>query len=123
MKKLTQEQSREREIELNNGMMNDQQLMAAITADRAERWKEVMKDMEVPAKLEKWAQTMSIMHGPRVKVWANELDWLTALMVGSYGEAEYNWPDEFGDDELRKADRWLYKNDAPNGVTYIVAGE
>ena len=123
MKKLTQEECREHELAINNGLMSDEQLFAAICEDRKARWKELMEDVEVSAEMEKWAGAMSIMHGPRVKVWANELDWLTAFMVGRYGEAEYNWPDAFGDDDLHHANQWLYKNEAPNGVTYIVAGE
>ena len=124
MKKLTtQEECREHELAINNGLMNDEQLIAAITEDRAQRWKEVMKDVGVSAEMEKWAQSMSIMHGPRVMVWRNELDWLTALMVGRYGEAEYHWPDAFGDDDLHRANQWLYKNNAPSGVTYIIAGD
>lgn len=93
-------------------------VLKAITADREGRWSQLLPDLGIPEALKAWAFRMADAHGPKVRVWRNTLDWMLALMVVRYGEAESHWPDAFTDDDVRRALLWE-AGDTPNGVTYI----
>lgn len=47
------------------------------------------------------------------------LGWLEALLVVRYGEAPYHWPAGWSDDDVTRAEKWLFQGDTPNGVTYL----
>lgn len=120
--KLTQAESAEREKTIAREMrgLPVKAVIGAIAADRIERWRPLVAAMKVPEQLAEWARQMTDLQGPRVMVFAQTLDWLTALLVARYGEAEYNWPAAFSADDVRRAWRWL-GGDKPEGVTYIVS--
>lgn len=72
-----------------------------------------------PETLDAWARLMTTKFGsPTVKVWANELPWLDALGVVRYGEAIDNWPQQWSEDDVRRAQRWL-DGETRDGVTYL----
>jgi len=54
-----------------------------------------------------------------VQVHANQLPWITALMVVRYGEAIDFWPDAFDEKDLDRAIEWKDKGRIPNGVKLI----
>lgn len=118
--KLTQSESAEREKAL---VRNLQGLpfaaqMAAVQADRIERWRPIVAAMVVPEQLKAWVGQMEAAFGPLLLVHGAKLNWVTALLVARYGEAEYHWPTSFNDDDVLRAWRWL-GGDTPDGVTYI----
>jgi hypothetical protein len=91
---------------------------AAIAADRAARWAVLLAGREESADLRGWAVQMTIVHGPQVRLHRNTLDWITALYVAKYGEAEDFWPPQLTDDDARRAGRWL-RGESFEGVTYL----
>lgn len=64
-----------------------------VLATRKRQYKEHISKMAfIDPALHAWAERMSAKHGSMVKVWHNQLDWLSALMVVRYGEAIEHWP-------------------------------
>lgn len=129
MSRPTQDELRERELKVAAraravGQRSDTQIRAAITKDRRTRWASVVGAMDVPPDLKEWAAEMTARHGPKVRVWENELDWITALLVSRYGEAEYFWPETFSAEDLHRAQTWMDgTRPKPEGVTYLIAEE
>lgn len=129
MSRPTQDALREREFKVADraraaGQRSDVEIRAAINKDRRTRWAPLVAAMKVPAALKEFAAEMTARHGPKVQVWENALDWITALLVARYGEAEYFWPETFGDEDLRRAQTWMDgSRPKPEGITYIVAEE
>jgi hypothetical protein len=129
MSRPTQDALREREFKVADraraaGQRSDGEIRAAINKDRRMRWAPLVKAMTVPPELKEFAAEMTARHGPKVRVWENDLDLITALLVARYGEAEYFWPETFGDDDVRRAQTWMDgSRPMPGGVTYIVAEE
>jgi hypothetical protein len=119
----TQDALRERELAVIQGAQTDAERFERIRLDRLERWQAFLAELEVPPALQAWADQMEARYGPKVRVWRNTVGWIMALLVARYGEAEYNWPAEFTEDDLSRARAWLYKGKTPNGVEYIVAEE
>ena len=51
---------------------------------------------------------------------SNVVDWITALLICRYGEAEYNWPAEFSDADITRAvSEWEVKGRMPEGCRYL----
>lgn len=76
----------------------------AILADRAARFKEHIEAMTIRPAIEEWAENVSKAYGRKVRVHHTVTDWVTALMIIRYGEAEYHWPLEFSDEDVQRAD-------------------
>jgi len=93
-------------------------VLAAIAQDRRERWAKLLEGREESADIRTWAASMATLYGPMVRVHRSRLDWITALYVTRYGEAEDFWPAQLGPDDLRKAQRWLRGERRPDGVVY-----
>jgi hypothetical protein len=53
-----------------------------------------------------WASAMAAKYGPKVRVHANALPWLEALLVVRYGEAIDHWPTELSEKDLNRAKEW-----------------
>lgn len=79
---------------------------AAICADRKARWAAIVEAMSIAEPIRAWAARMAAAYGPTVRVWANDLDWPTALLVVRYGEAESFWPETFSAADLARAAQW-----------------
>lgn len=75
----------------------------AILADRAARWKEHVSASDVRPEIVTWSATIVQRFGKKVRVHHNVVDWITALFIIRYGEAEYHWPMEFTDEDLQRA--------------------
>ena len=97
-----------------------------IIADRLERWGEFVGALEIPDALQKWAGMMGAIHGPNVLMHRGgtrpgyPVDWITALLVVRYGEAEYFWPEELGDEDLARARAWLSGKAVPAAITFLM---
>ena len=122
--KLSNAESRERErtltLRAKEAGASDLDVFALIARDRAARWAPILSAIIVPPELTDWAQAMTDRHGPKVKIWRNTMDWIGALVVARYGEAEYHWPERLDKEDIMRAHRWLYRNDAPEGTEYLV---
>jgi len=93
---------------------------AAVAEDRAARWAAILKDREESAAIRKWGADMAVVHrNPQVRIHRNTLDWITALYVARYGEAEDFWPPQLGPADVLKAGRWLRGQKKPEGVVYL----
>lgn len=90
-----------------------------ICAARAAAYRRRVTAMTVPDELAAFVTTMTRRFGPVCQVWKHQLGWLEALMVGLHGEEPATWPREFGDLELRRAQRWVRRGNAPNGTEYL----
>ncbi len=107
------------------GKASLEQAYNVIVADRLGRWKEILEGMKIPEGLRKWAARMSSVYGPEVLMHRKPnlsgymLDWLTALLVVRYGEAEYFWPTEFGKEDMERALTWMQGKKTPGMITYI----
>ena len=83
-----------------------------------ERYEELTKAMPVPPLLKEWASLMTARHGEKVKVHQSVYtNWLTALLIVRYGEAESFWPKEFSDKDINRAAFWI-RGQMPEGVSY-----
>lgn len=131
MARPTQDELREREMAIVDehrvihGAASFEVEYGLIVKDRLERWAPLIKDMEVPDAIEKWAGMMSAIHGPEVlmhhggNLAGYKVNWITALVIVRYGEAEYFWPDELGDEDVARARAWLNGKRVPPSATYI----
>jgi len=91
----------------------------AVVADREARWPRIMATVRVGANLRLWSDQMTKEHqNPRVRIGFQRVDWLTALMVVRYGEAEDYWPKEFDRLDEGRALRWQ-AGDKPRRVSYL----
>lgn len=119
----TQDDLRDREHAIGERIRKaggaDTHIIAAIDGDRAARWEPIVKAMLVPAELREWERDMIDLHGPAVQVWRNTVDWITALVIVRYGEAEYFWPHELDAEDVHRARRWQYGSRTPEGITYV----
>lgn len=79
-----------------------------------------MDDMDVPDALSAWVTEMERRHGKRGQIWTHRLPWLTLLMVARYGEDPMQWPPEFSEADVKRAERWVSGQDAaPLGFKFI----
>jgi hypothetical protein len=83
-----------------------------------ERYQELTDAILVPPLLKEWVSLMTARHGEKVKVHQSVYtNWLTALLIVRYGEAESFWPKEFSDKDINRAAFWL-RGKMPEGVHY-----
>ncbi len=83
-----------------------------------ERYAAHMKAMHIQPELKEWAQFMTARYGAKVQLhFSHYTDWVLALMIVRWGEAEEHWPEEFTDKDVRRAVSW-YKGKKPEGVKY-----
>lgn len=91
---------------------------------RRRAFKANVSKMRVPGKLKKWVGDMERRYGTRVQIWTHRLPWLEALMVARWGEDPTQWPPEFNDADVQRAENWLSgRQAAPVGVRYIDPNE
>lgn len=91
----------------------------AVFEDRAKRWAQKLSRMTIPPQIRTWAGKMEELHGrPNVIVGFQVLNWITALLVVRYGEAEDYWPDIFYEDDVQRAREWL-NGATPARVRYL----
>ncbi len=82
------------------------------------RYQELTDAIPVPSLLKEWVALMTARHGEKVKVHQSVYtNWLTALLIVRYGEAEGYWPKEFSDKDVNRAAFWL-RGKTPEGVHY-----
>ena len=86
---------------------------------RQAAYREHVAGMSVNPEIEIWAARMTAKHGRFVQMWANTVDWPTALLILRWGEAPEHWPAEFGEDDVRRALTWEAGTRRADGVTYL----
>lgn len=92
---------------------------AMIVADRLARWAKHRCVTGAEPLLREWAAAMaSRFQSPTVRIWAVTVDWLTALAIARYGEAEDYWPDTFTADDQHRAGQWYVGVWVPEGVKW-----
>ncbi len=101
-----------------NLALGQEAVFRAIAQDRKERWAALLADREESADIRTWASNMTKLHGATVRIHRTRLDWITALYVTRYGEAEDFWPTQLGPDDVVKALRWYRGERRPDGVVY-----
>ena len=80
-----------------------------ILADRRKRYLAFVAAMQVPIELIEWSAAMTEKFGPKVRMHHQPaLDWVVALLVARYGEHEHFWPPAFTDEDLERANQWLF---------------
>lgn len=119
----TQEVLRKRELAIVARGHDDDERYELVRLDRLERWTAFLDEMQEPEWLVAWAETMTVLHGPKLKIHRNKVGWIMALLIARYGEAEYFWPAAFSNKDRQRAYSWLYRGIVPSGVAYIVARE
>ena len=121
MVKLTQDESRIRELEIGSAAAkNGKDPAREIAKDRAKRWAELVPTIEVPVALEAWVVSMTAEHGPTCDYHNHRnVGWVTALLICRYGEAEYFWPSDFSEKDVARAAEWL-GGKTPTGVEYSI---
>ena len=92
---------------------------AQVLAIRQKAYAEHVAAMPVDEEIAAWAERMTAKHGPKVKVWENVIDWLTALLIVRWGEAPEHWPAEFEADDRSRALSWEAGGRQATGVTYL----
>lgn len=111
----------EREIAIGEATIAQGQdaVFRAIAHDRRTRWAALLAGREESSDIRTWATAMAALHGASVRIHRTRgLDWITALYVVRYGEAEDYWPERLGPDDLIKAQRWYRGERRPLGVVY-----
>ena len=90
-----------------------------IARDRLARYAAHRKTFTVPEAVALWANRMAAVHGPEIRCYNNTVDWITALLICRYGEAEYFWPDDtFTPGDIARAAEWS-AGKIPEGVSYL----
>jgi len=90
-----------------------------ITADRAVRWAAHVLIAKAPPLMKQWAGQMTAQFdSDTVRIWHTQLDWITALAIARYGEAEDYWPPAFTDGDLLRAAQWQLGAWVPEGVKF-----
>lgn len=90
-----------------------------IVADRLARWAQHPCVTRATPLMREWAAEMaSRFQSPTVRIWAVTVDWLTALAIARYGEAEDFWPSEFTADDRTRAAQWFVGSWVPEGVKW-----
>lgn len=90
-----------------------------IIADRLARWATHALIAAAPPVVHEWAVNMVSRYGaPRVRIWHTTVDWITALAIARYGEAEDFWPPTFQDGDLLRAAEWHAGAWVPEGVKF-----
>ena len=94
-------------------LLSDRKQLALV---RQGRWKRLLEDFP-PARrgILLWVEQMNDVQGPRVQVWENTVDWLTALYIVRYGENEAFWPEQLSAADVDRARQWQL-GDIPQGV-------
>lgn len=102
---LSADECRAREQEIFDRMTKQRKdPQPAILADRARRFKGHIEATTIRPEIAEWAARISQQFGHQVKVHFTVTDWVTALMIIRYGEAEYFWPFEFTDEDVQRAE-------------------
>ncbi len=84
-----------------------------------ERYETLSSAIPVPSELQEWVGYMKVKYGEVIKVHQSKYtNWITALLIVRYGEAETFWPNKFSEADIRRAARW-YHGECPEGVSYI----
>lgn len=94
---------------------------AEIMVERRVQYAKFLRDNKVPEVIRDWAGRMSHRYGRLVKVWHNELDWISALYVVRWGEAVEHWPAQLTEKDIERAFRWE-KGETPAAITYLKTG-
>lgn len=103
-----------REIELSA-----QEGYLAVVSDRERRWPRKMARVQMGPNLKTWAEDMTKRFGnTHVRMGFHRVNWLTALMLVRYGEAEDYWPTAFTRADELRALSWL-AGDTPRRVSYL----
>ena len=77
-----------------------------------------MAGMTIPPELKEWAGFMTARYGKTVRLhFSDYTDWVLALMIVRWGEAEEKWPTELTKADILRAVSW-YKGKTPEGVKY-----
>jgi len=92
---------------------------AQVLAIRQKAYAEHVAAMPADEEIAAWAARMASKHGRFVQMWANTVDWPTALLILRWGEAPEHWPAEFGEDDVRRAVTWEAGTRRAEGVTYL----
>ena len=91
----------------SHGALGQDAMLNAIADDRKERWAALRQARTELGPIVQWAERMAAKHGLTVQVWRTAgLDWLTALYIVRYGEAESHWPPQLTLDDLTRALQW-----------------
>ena len=114
----TQTELADREHAITALYDTDAERLAAIHADRRERFTAIVAQFALPTPFRNWAAAMTMRYGPACLVWGQQYDWIIALLIARYGEAEYFWPDALTQEDWERASHW-WDGDTPNGVRYI----
>jgi hypothetical protein len=112
----------------------------AVAQDRAKRYRRYVAGLQVPPEIQEWADAMTAkcarlavaptldndgqdaFDGKTVRIHNNTVDWVTALLIVRYGEAEYHWPEDgtFTTEDVARAKEWLNNpGKLPEGVVYL----
>lgn len=100
---------RQREITLaaEHAPAGHEATLHAIASDRRERWGKLLAERTELGPIIEWARRMAAKHGATITVWRTiGLDWITALYIVRYGEAESHWPPQLTLDDLTRARQW-----------------
>lgn len=121
MATLTKEQIIDREQKVfAEAATNKQDPAWWIAQDRSKRWDEFRTTFVVRPEVVAWAVAMTEKHNAvTCRYYNNTVDWVNALLICRYGEAEYHWPTNgFTDEDVKRASEWLSGN-TPEGVVYL----
>lgn len=89
-----------------------------LLAIRRDAYEEAIKHVTMAPELAEWVKQMTMLHkSPTVPCWWQRLPWLTALMVGRFGEAPEKWPDRLNGEDVRRAREWMAGN-LPEAVAF-----
>jgi|SRR5688500_10812271 len=91
---------------------------------RRRAFKEQAQRMKVPSQIQKWVEEMTKRYGPKGRIWVHTLPWLEVFMVVRYGEDPMQWPPEFSEADIQRAETWFTGGRGlPPGLKFIEAEE
>jgi hypothetical protein len=100
------EETRQRELEIVAAIAPEglEATHAALAADRATRWAELLAARTELGAITEWAKRMAVKYGLTCRVWrTGGLSWIAGLYIVRYGEAESYWPAKLTLEDLARA--------------------
>lgn len=93
-------------VKLESELAQGENPTKAIFLSRNRRWAEALEEIPLPAELTAWRTRMIARYGPGVLMFGDPVGWITGLLICRYGQAEYYWPTEFSQGDIRRATEW-----------------
>lgn len=93
---------------------------AVLSRLRRAAYEATVAAMDTPDELHAWVDAMTNKFGATAIIHGHELGWLALLRVVRWGEEPAHWPATWEQGDFDRAREWLYENEHPAFLTYLI---